>query len=487
LPDSVLGHLCGQASHAARLAGLSLLVSSASATRPFTTGILTTLQLHLPHMFADVDANFRGEVHSHFQALINRLRSILAVLARQSEKPTHEKIAKMFTHDAAKIKNVQSQQEAEEVQASHMSFIAWVIRFVTSELVTTAAYQRHISASKALIALLRSGLDGNVAHADLSKSARGDVHWPVHVNVVTTATLRALLDLLLDPFDDVRQAALESLLIVQAASSINPSSTVARIDATGVQKTLIRAREIMLKSGRVDQADGVARLYSLTVHRHLILAEGGTSAIDKSTWDVIEGLASDLEAALSVALKDLTLAVQRYPMHGLFTATRYALEQILNSASTGEEQKFEKIFSRLELTLLHTWRSVRHLLCNDAPEGFMPEEMEDEANLTTRDVLSYAWRGLKESSLLLRTLASPACAALVRRDCYDRRIQKLGGLCFTQLAELRHRGAFSTVAQTFAYVCAESATSANPQVARMIEGFYDVSSVQPMSSPRITR
>jgi hypothetical protein len=429
-------------------------------------------------MFADVDANFRGEVHSHFQALINRLRSILAVLARQIEKPMHEKTAKTFTHDAAKTNNVQSQQEAEDIHANHMSFIAWIIRFVTSELVTTAAYQRHISALKALSTLLKSGVDDSVASGDLSKSARGDVRWPVQMNVVTTATLRALLDLLLDPFDDVRQAALDNLLIVQTASSRNPSSTAARMEATGVQQTLIRAREIMLKSGRVDQADGVARLYSLTVHRHLVSADIGNSTIDKSTWDVIEGLASDLEAALTVALKDLTLAVQRYPIHGLFTATRYALEQLLNSASTGEEQKFEKILSRLELTLLHTWRSVRHLLCNDAPEGFMPEEMEDDASLTTRDVLSYAWRGLKESSLLLRTLATPACAAAVRQESHDRRIQKLGGLCFTQLAELRHRGAFSTVAQTFAYVCAESATSANPQVARMIDDSYEVGRVR---------
>ncbi len=27
----------------------------------------------------------------------------------------------------------------------------------------------------------------------------------------------------------------------------------------------------------------------------------------------------------------------------------------------------------------------------------MPDEMEDEVSLTTKDVLSYAWRALKES------------------------------------------------------------------------------------------
>ena len=36
-------------------------------------------------------------------------------------------------------------------------------------------------------------------------------------------------------------------------------------------------------------------------------------------------------------------------------------------------------------------------------------------------------------------------------------IQRIGDLTFTQLAELRHRGAFSTVAQTFASCCVAAA------------------------------
>lgn len=55
------------------------------------------------------------------------------------------------------------------------------------------------------------------------------------------------------------------------------------------------------------------------------------------------------------------------------------------------------LYTRLHSILLEVWSCVHDLLCNDAPEGYMPEDMEDEASVTTKDVLSYAWRSLKES------------------------------------------------------------------------------------------
>jgi len=78
---------------------------------------------------------------------------------------------------------------------------------------------------------------------------------------------------------------------------------------------------------------------------------------------------------------------------------RYVLEQIFQIPKTirDDVMRYIALFKRLEKALTTTWTCVHDLLCNDAPEGFMPEEMDDEASLTTKDVLSYAWRGLKES------------------------------------------------------------------------------------------
>ena len=51
---------------------------------------------------------------------------------------------------------------------------------------------------------------------------------------------------------------------------------------------------------------------------------------------------------------------------------------------------------------------------------------------------------------------------------------KIGGLSFTQLAELRHRGAFSTVSHTFAACCIACAGSSDPRVVSLVKAYYYV-------------
>jgi len=43
------------------------------------------------------------------------------------------------------------------------------------------------------------------------------------------------------------------------------------------------------------------------------------------------------------------------------------------------------------------WKIVRHVLCDDSPEGHLPEEMEDVEGLDTKDLLSYSFRAIHES------------------------------------------------------------------------------------------
>lgn len=43
------------------------------------------------------------------------------------------------------------------------------------------------------------------------------------------------------------------------------------------------------------------------------------------------------------------------------------------------------------------WSIVYNVLCADAPEGNVLEEMEEAVSSDTREVLSYSWRGLKEA------------------------------------------------------------------------------------------
>ncbi len=50
-------------------------------------------------------------------------------------------------------------------------------------------------------------------------------------------------------------------------------------------------------------------------------------------------------------------------------------------------------------------------------------------------------------------MAAACNACRSARDSQHQDLKRIGDLAFTQLAELRHRGAFSTVSQTFADCC----------------------------------
>lgn len=58
--------------------------------------------------------------------------------------------------------------------------------------------------------------------------------------------------------------------------------------------------------------------------------------------------------------------------------------------------QLQALYNRLYIIFENVWQCVYDTLCNDAPEGFVPDEV-DEEEIGTKDVLSYSWRALKES------------------------------------------------------------------------------------------
>lgn len=78
------------------------------------------------------------------------------------------------------------------------------------------------------------------------------------------------------------------------------------------------------------------------------------------------------------------------------------------------------------------------------------------------------------SLLLYATLANstygPQGGSGLRKDDYE----SIGSSSFTQLAELRHRGAFSNVSQTFATCCLRCSQSNDPTISSLPQEWYQV-------------
>lgn len=90
------------------------------------------------------------------------------------------------------------------------------------------------------------------------------------------------------------------------------------------------------------------------------------------------------------------------------------------------------------------WRLVTPILCDDSPEGtdFLGAEDDDVVEVGVKDTLSYAWRALKESSLLTQAFFE-MFESSDRIQATD--LRPFSNLIFAQLAQLRHRVPFQPV------------------------------------------
>jgi len=346
--DAAIGHLLARASGVTRLAGLSLLVSSTHPTTPLNETTLTCLRRNIPHLYTDADINFRGSVRSFTQVLLDRLRAASSHLARSYGRPEASEVRRSAHSSINTDKENSPAMSITKKLHEYKGFLQWFLNFLSFELCPTSSYQRHISSLRGLNILVRSGLDPAVHKSHLSKRASSDIHWPFQVQVITPVFRRALFDLLLDAFDDVRREAMtlvemttcSFLAEMHSVETVNRSryqaglevhsraNEVTETNSETLLRAVQRAQNMVRGSHRVDHADGWARLYSILPHQPSELVP--PVAILPNNWQsshtvIITTLVTSIEEANVIAVKQFSAAVSQYPIHGLFVALRFVL------------------------------------------------------------------------------------------------------------------------------------------------------------------
>ncbi|KAK3996097.1 thyroid adenoma-associated protein [Cladorrhinum sp. PSN332] len=441
LQETVLDGLLGHHSISVRSSAFSLLVSSQATTKPFSEVAFNLLKKHLAAFHADYDAKVRNEVLGLTKGLLRRAKNVITVAERSLSEFKNRLAAgpppkkKKAGPEAAP----RDASEARDILHRHQAFLNWYLNFLKGELLPTASYQRHITAIKAALLTLRvgkhAGATDDTIDQDIVLAIASDPTW-----------IRLLLDLLLDPFDDVREAAMTLLGLIPppfVASLTQGSTTLLNI----LQQFCGRAAKLADRTGRADHGDGAARSQGLLCS----WLYTGDEKIGHLA-NIVEGI----ESKISKAEHDLGHAAIENPVHADFASISYVWQVLAKDVYP--EQQLE-ILAQIQRRILscaqRIWKTVKHVLCDDSPEGHLPEEMEDIEGLDTKDLLSYSFRAVHESSNLLRLVMGtlrlkifpgvPFPPLDVFRDT--------GFLTFEQLASLRHRGAFSTVSHTFTTCC----------------------------------
>ena len=463
LKSQVIGKFMLHREPSIRIAALSLLVTAFSTSKPFTIDAARAILHGLPSMHADSDSHSRSEIMSLTRKFIIRLKSGILVEQDASE-PTSNQAGNQHSGLATS-------------DTDTLSFLQSYLTFLKNDLCVTASYPRHISALKALKLLLDSGLD---TRADIMP-AKSEVEsrWKFHMEVFSPFLLRLLVDLLLDPFDDVRQTSMtvinlfpQDVLIggLQAHGSGQPARSMRLTDA------LARAESTASKTSRADHADSVARLY----HILFCAALPSDSAHASEDWwatksSLVDYILRKLEERLSSQKGLFNSSLREAPLHGYMSGLRYIVlmpnfHTYLSTQS--EPASWRTMHNRIVSICDKVWKEVKPVLCVDSPEGHSDEPTE-ELSVGPKDILSYSWRALRESSLLLHATMfnvtyGPSGEKGLQREDFER----VGKTSFVQLAELRHRGAFSTVSQTFATCCQRCSSSKDESIQELPRDWY---------------
>ncbi|KAM5351554.1 hypothetical protein ACJ41O_004277 [Fusarium nematophilum] len=451
LHEKVLESVLAHPSHEVRSLALSLLISSPSTTRPYSSTALDLLRKHLATYFAVSDAKFRNDVVSKVRDMFKRVRGAIFVLKKSIPRAVarNQKGEPRKTTESKPIlyrTNLISLPEAQLTQCldHHEKFLSWYIGFLCSELTPTASYQRHFASLKAVKLILR--MEG-----DQSKTWETSEDQQLFFDLFNGRWLRALSDLIMDPFDDIRDHSASVLKEIFSDERYRNFYLMAQQNKVDPEKELSellkRAEEVARRTARADHSDGVARAFQL-LYRF--------SEDEQRRVELLSRLVDGVNQKLEVAEKDLGRAVLDAPLHGDFASLCYTWQVVSElKFSESELRAVQDLQDSLVSCCERVWAAVRGILCDDSPEGHLPQELEEVDGLDTKDILSYSFRSVHEASNLMRTLILPikqqSCEGKIypSREIYER----IGNLSFTQLASLRHRGAFTTVALTFSTCC----------------------------------
>lgn len=377
----------------------------------------------------------------------------------------------------------------EQVNLVH-GFAVWLLAYVQANLFLGAGYARIDTVLRQLPILFCSGIDKRlnrsgmpIAYADRIDPRA--VEPPFSIDVFSPSMCRLLLNLLLNPFEDIRSEAYNLLTCFP-----NPLPGLDSPEA--IEELFENARDLLL-SNRGPEADGGASLikvifFKILAESDLELQFSGTQRATVKPCDNVSGLGSTVvfveclvefaRYQIAKAKRSMLLGAQKHPLHGTLRCLCVIMHELDFKKTDGQKHraKWKSPVENILALVDESWALTKEILCNASPEGNIPEMYNDAAVLgdlastesvdgevlddcaagpKSQVISSYAWRVIKEASTLLGYITA---RVPISKDggsgLLDVSQVETSGLLFQEwMSQIRHRGAFSSVFPGFCIVC----------------------------------
>jgi hypothetical protein len=318
-----------------RILAFGLLLASPASNAVVQPEVLDCIQRNSVYLHEDCDSHDRGELLSLTRRLLKRLHDSEVTMLK-TNKPDSEPILKRYR-----------------------LFRKQYCTFLKDELGITSSYPRHILALHCLHVLVEfSG--SNEVPSDLE-------------------LLSILMNLVFDPFEDVRSTA-TSLLQTLLPRNSRSAKLLLQDDL------LVRLRDLALRTDRADHADAMGHVLALRESSIYLsdprsLSKARSTLSDDVSW--LSKLSSPSGGSKLEPGYDL-------PIHGVLTGIYYRIRD-LRQGRDANQLWLEVI----ELSY-NVWKQVEPQLCIDSPERATEAE-KDNGEKGPKDLLSYSWRVLRDS------------------------------------------------------------------------------------------
>lgn len=290
------------------------------------------MQRSLHYFHQEANAKSRNEFIALMKRLCNRIRCAITCLLRASRTPetpaSDEEHSSVSSTTEVPTKSV----FIDDILEQHIRFRRWYIIFLLNDLQPTASYQSHIISLKVLFSLLQGDFDSRV------NPSKSQLEYIEILGEFTPRGVfsRSLLDLILDPFDDVRQMASSVLRLFISLTSVplaRGDDKISKEDQQAheqecyckandaIHQAISRAESKAQKTGRADHADGVGRLYDLLYASSELISK--PKLWHQSTVAILHRLVTIVGKESFEARRNLPNAIVSSSLHAHLIALRY--------------------------------------------------------------------------------------------------------------------------------------------------------------------
>ncbi|KAL7751641.1 hypothetical protein RI367_003107 [Sorochytrium milnesiophthora] len=483
---AALSEAVGLASPSTRLDLLCVICESKKVSSGLSEFEIELLQRFLRLHVADPSPEFRKSMYTAIERLLHRVKNSLYALHRESLQTArlleHRRSDIPANELAAFEASVASNKIAVERSAQ---FLSWLVSFCVASMFNGASYARLMSALSILKHMAATiGVDAVPMPAGFHAKHCAVPEFPLDTSKLlrNDQVVGALLEQTGNAYEGVRLAALDLLLVI--------SHPLPGVD---VQALLSRSMRL-LNSSRPSDSHSGALLMQLVVQCFVlkgamqVTVPGATCQQPTPLLSFVGSLVSLLDAQREAARQDLVAAAQKSPSHGTLAALAHILGAVNFSGSefTAHVHVWQQLALRILGVIRELYTAVADVLCDQAPEGNVPHdyrEMEeaidalmgdealDDRATTSQQILSFAWRTVKESSNLVGVLTTRAPLPTSFGDTTSllsfQNVEACGDFLRNQMASVRHRGAFSSIYPAFVGLSSALLSSSRPALAAL--------------------